>query len=76
MSESEHDQLVRLKERVNIFKEWLSSQFNCQYTEWENFENNVLQKVATKFNYIFVLEEVPQNSPVPNKSVTNGESKK
>jgi hypothetical protein len=54
---SEHDENVRLKERTKIFLEWMASHRNFSETdtlsEWEDFENQVMDRVEKKFRFIF-----------------------
>jgi hypothetical protein len=57
IEESEHDQLVRLKERVKIFKEWLPTQHYHsdvdEYQVWEDLKNETYQKVEDHFDFVF-----------------------
>jgi len=62
MVESEHDQVVRLNERVKIFKEYISSQYHKsdldELSAWEEFSNEITKKIEDKFDFIFDIKKV------------------
>ena len=57
MTENEHDQLIRLQERVKIFRDWLKNQYvNSEvdeYKVWEDIRNDALTKVEKHFDFVF-----------------------
>ena len=57
--ESEHDQLVRMTERVKILREWLTSQHYHsdvdEYQSWEELKNETYSKVEQYMDWLFQL---------------------
>jgi hypothetical protein len=55
--ECEHDQLVRLKERIKIYRSWLKCQHYSsdvdEYKVWEDLKNDTLTMVEKEFDKWF-----------------------
>lgn len=57
--ENEHDQLIRLKERLLIYRDWINLQFVHsdvdEYQAWEELKNDVLSKCQNRFCKLFEI---------------------